>query len=368
MTTLTTTGKIFRDTFNFTGRVNWFTGHMIRTRRQLSDSLKHIDVILEIRDARAPLSTENPILNELLPKNSRKTRIIVFNKVDLSNSNLQNRIKEHFDGLNQPITFTQSSYNGKTTHINHPRHPYQVVKKAAELHLKKNPPPLTSTITFSGQQPNDFIQGRKMEINMMVVGLPNVGKSSLINSIRLGSNKSKIAKTGALPGVTRHIKGFRVSDNPPAFLVDTPGIMIPGNLENNEQAMTLALIGAINEKIVPIQSVADFLLFKLNQLGNTTYVQEICIPDGPIDEIQPILLHICNKLKMFMIGNKPDLDQAAKYFITLFREGKFGPLTLDKISQHQSITTSTPPNSTTTTTIIKENSNSNNTKNNVNLK
>ncbi|KAF2068203.1 hypothetical protein CYY_010473 [Polysphondylium violaceum] len=320
----------FRSSFQYNGRINWFPGHMIKTRKLLKDTLKFIDVVIEIRDSRAPLSTENPILNELLMtnNNNRKSRVIVFNKSDLSNLQLQKRITDYFEdtaaqdkrkGAVAPmIAFTQSHANPSSSH---PRHPLQLLKKAAEMHLKRYPPP-TSYIQSPLQK----------EINMLVVGLPNVGKSSFINSIRSSSHKSKAAKVGALPGVTRNIRGFRACDSPPAYLVDTPGIMIPGNLEDTEKALTLSLLGSISEKIVPLHVVADFLLYKLNQLNNTKYLTAFELdPKKPTDDINELLNHICIKKKMLLTNNEPDLDQAAKYFITQYRDAKFGCFTLDTI-------------------------------------
>eukprot|EP01133_Synstelium_polycarpum_P002257 gene2257-2557_t len=314
----------FRSSFLYGGTINWFPGHMIKAARLLKENLKNIDVILELRDSRAPISSENPILRDLLKEsNAIKTHVVVFNKSDLANHNMQKRLKDYIERHGDVhAAFTQSSSktnSAATQHPSHPRHPLQVVKSAIEWHNARKPP--TKIVK---------------EINMMVIGVPNVGKSSLINAIRKGTGMTSAAKTGALPGVTRHITGFRVSENPPAFLVDTPGIMIPGVQLDHERALTLSLIGAISEKIVPNEVVADFLLYKMNAMRNFSYVKVLEYDGEPTDDIDGLLKFICKKKGLLLKGTQSttqanDFEQASRYFISLFRDGKFGSMTLDKI-------------------------------------
>ncbi|KAM9986960.1 hypothetical protein ACTFIY_011390 [Dictyostelium cf. discoideum] len=359
------------------GKINWFPGHMIKNRRLLVDTLKFIDIVMEVRDSRAPISTENPMLSELLKESSKKktTKFIVLNKNDLSNKHLQSKIKQYFEKqpphqqqqsqLQQPqpqqqqfVEFTQSilteSPQALSIKLNkaNPKHPFQLVKKAVEIHHKLNPPKYKNYLTTQLMRP----------LNVLICGLPNVGKSSFINSVRNASKigNSKSAKVGALPGVTRHISGFVACEDPPIFIVDTPGIMIPGNLDSNETTLTLALLGCITEKIVPIISLSDFLLFKLNSISNFNYLKLIenenikeeenennnnnnnnndnIIPTNldkfsnePTDDINKFLKLLSKRNKMLLPGGLPDLELAAKYFIAQYREGKLGCFTLDKI-------------------------------------
>ncbi|GAM18141.1 hypothetical protein SAMD00019534_013160, partial [Acytostelium subglobosum LB1] len=396
----------FRSVYTFGGKINWFPGHMIKAAKQLRESINKVDVVLEIRDARAPISSGNPLLYDILKQwkdqDGLKSHFIVFNKADLSNHNLQSRIKSHFEQsstsssslplspseLNHQVrvAFTQSSSkqnSAATQHSSHPRHPYQVIKQSVQYHndmlsklQQSNATPASAApVSTSWIDPSKL----KREINMLVIGVPNVGKSSLINAIRTACKLTKAAKTGALPGVTRQFSGFRVSDDPPAFLVDTPGIMIPGVQEDNERALKLALIGAISEKGVSNQDVADYLLFKLNQLNNTTYVKLLDIPDGqPTDRISELLEHVCRHQKFYQTSKTGDatptqssrhssrqssprqqqqhveqqqplqhydFEQASRYFINMYRNGKFGNFCLDKISDGSvaaAATTTTP--------------------------
>ncbi|EFA76861.1 hypothetical protein PPL_09613 [Heterostelium album PN500] len=366
-----TTNQSFRSSFTYGGKINWFPGHMIKATKQLKENIKNVDVVLEIRDSRAPLSTENPLLQDILRQTfkdgAKKTHIVVFNKADMSNHNLQSKIKLYYDqynrltedrAYNKHIAFTQSASktnSAATTHQSHPRHPYQVIKNAVELHRQQQDKLQQQQQQQENNNNNNKIidttiidrKQMKKEINMLVIGVPNVGKSSLINSIRNACRMTKSAKTGALPGVTRNITGFRVSDDPPAFLVDTPGIMIPGVLEDVERALTLSLVGAISEKIVDHTVVADYLLFKMNQMRITTYVTVLKL-DAPTDDINRLLEHICQLKGMYLTNQQQfqqiklnndrlnsnktnDTEQASRYLINLFREGKFGNFTLDKI-------------------------------------
>ncbi|KAN0034459.1 hypothetical protein ACTFIV_000972 [Dictyostelium citrinum] len=376
------------------GKINWFPGHMIKNRKLLVETLKFIDIVMEVRDSRAPISTENPMLSELLKESSKKktTKFIVLNKNDLSNKHLQPKIKQYFEKQqpliqqsnqqsnqqHQFVEFTQSiltqSPQALSTKLNktNPKHPFQLVKKAVEIHHKLNPPKHNNYLTTQSMKP----------LNVLICGLPNVGKSSFINSVRNASKigNSKSAKVGALPGVTRHISGFVACENPSIFIVDTPGIMIPGNLDSNETTLTLALLGCITEKIVPIISLSDFLLFKLNSISNFNYLKLIepivggekeinnteeeveeeenknkkqkknnsnnnnnnnndnIIPTNldkfsnePTDNINEFLKLVSKRNKMLLPGGSPDLELAAKYFIAQYREGRLGCFTLDKI-------------------------------------
>ncbi|KYR02887.1 hypothetical protein DLAC_00363 [Tieghemostelium lacteum] len=303
---------------------------MIKNRYKLKEVMKFIDVVLEIRDARAPLSTQFPFIDELLPKGSNKSRLIVFNKSDLSNQSMLKKFQEKIQSSElqssgvsvHDIEFTQSKFFDNRSSQ---KHPYQILKRAAELHQKRVP-------TNTSYLRTPLLK----EVNMLVVGLPNVGKSSFINAIRSASGRKKSAKMGALPGVTRDINGFRACDNPPAFLVDTPGIMVPGNLEDTNRALTLSLIGAIHEKIVPIEVLADFLLFKLCQLKNFTFLKVLDLDPKFIeihgDNINTLLLELCTKYKLLLPNATPDTTQAAILFISKFREGLYGQFILDQLN------------------------------------
>lgn len=185
----------------------------------------------------------------------------------------------------------------------------------------------------------------------LILGVPNVGKSSLINAIRkqVGRVGKKAAKEGALPGVTRHLSAFQVSNNPPCILLDTPGVMIP-HIENNEQAFKLALVQCVKAfgsgnwaSGFYDQMLADFLLFQLNHHKQYQYVKAFGLPQ-PNDDIEQVLSHIANKVA----GNFEQqdehvqynsLERAALYMLQVFRQGGLGQVTLDDIIEPDSVTT-----------------------------
>lgn len=262
-----------------------------------------------------------------------KKRIIVFNKADLANHHLQSKVIQYFNARNQPIMYLMANGSGGES-----RDPSNIIKLAVSV-LKK----------FSTQNDNNSTEGSVNDsekgkeesskkkyahiqkvYSMMVVGIPNVGKSSIINRIRLSAGKGKSAISGPLPGVTKKVTGFRVNDNPPIYLVDTPGVMPPGNVEDHEQALKLALTGAVKETIVSDYVLADYLLFTLNKFRSTIYVEHFELP-SPCDNIEEVLAGVSKKLKLPNSNGTLDLNAAAKIFVSLYRKGGLGKLTIDQV-------------------------------------
>ncbi|VAI12330.1 unnamed protein product [Triticum turgidum subsp. durum] len=194
------------------GAINWFPGHMAAASRAIRDRLKLADLVIEVRDARIPLSSAN---EDLQPVLSAKRRILALNKKDLANPNIMNLL-----GL--------------------------VELKLREAILKE--PTLL----------------------VMVVGVPNVGKSALINSIHRIANsrfpvndKMKRARVGPLPGVTQDIAGYKIASQPSIYVLDTPGVLVP-SIPDMETGLKLALTGAVKDSVVGEERIAKYLLSLLN--------------------------------------------------------------------------------------------------------
>ncbi|KAJ1922768.1 Mitochondrial GTPase 1 [Tieghemiomyces parasiticus] len=211
----------FRTAFQIERTFNWFPGHMARGLRDMTAKLQTVDLIIETRDARLPLSSINPQFEEFAQE---RNRLIVYNKTDLTTPGTPARIRQALAGVtNAPVVFT----NAKT-----PRTVRSVVSYAA--------------------------------------GMPNVGKSALINALRsAGVGRGNAVTTGRRPGVTQRIHtSVKIHANPPVYVLDTPGLMLP-YVSDPLRALKVALTDGMNTEAMEIEIVADYLLYQLNRQHNT---------------------------------------------------------------------------------------------------
>jgi len=250
-----------------------------------------------------PLSSANPSLEALVDNNAH---VIVFNKVDLADPKYCSIIENNFKTVNKEALFTRSIQGEYNVSNIIPT----CIKLVSQLRsdARKNAP-----------------------LNIMVFGIPNVGKSTLINTLRgihLGKY-DRIAKTGPNPGVTRGVSGFRVSEQPPAFLIDTPGVMIP-RISNNDVGLRLALTGAIKDSIVGAEVLADYLLYILNNFNSKEYAKVLKV--NPHTIIDKLLQEIAIKYNFKLPGNTLDKEASARLFIKKYRLGTYGRFTLDDIT------------------------------------
>ncbi|CAG9310647.1 MTG1 [Blepharisma stoltei] len=277
-------------------KINWFPGHMKKATDEMLKKIKKCDVFIEVRDARIPYSSSNTFIS----KNAiDKPKIVILNKMDLCSVTYTNQLAEKIkDECDKVLLFSAAT----NQNIN-------LILDA----VKKIVPPKFKTVGSW----------------MMIGGVPNVGKSSIINSLRrkskaFNSNK-EVATTGPEPCVTRGVQGFKVSMNPLLYVIDTPGIMLP-RLDNAEKAIRLALIGAIRDDVVGADVICDYLLFCLNKHRMFDYVKKYDLP-GPTDVLEEVLLHLQKKYHW-------DDQALCKAVIKHFREGKLGRITLDRINEY----------------------------------
>ncbi|KAL9642559.1 hypothetical protein ABK040_011125 [Willaertia magna] len=300
--------------------VNWFPGHMAKSIRLIKERLDYIDYILEVRDSRLPLSSKNKTMNEIFKE---KKKIIIFNKCDLISQQSQKIITNYFEQLNSlqlNNTLQNTLQNNPNTTILFTSAKENInVNKIVETCLQKNPiNKKFKTI------PHTFL----------IAGIPNVGKSSIINKL---INKKK-AKEGALPGVTRNLGFFPMNTNKNCLLLDTPGIFQP-DIDSNEQGFKLALINAVPDKLfgsvdssslsdINLFPLIDYLLFQLNKNYCFDYVNLFDCKE-PLMNTDLFLEFVCKKLKMYAGGGQLDLNKAMVYLLKLFRTGKLGKINLD---------------------------------------
>ncbi|KAF3428399.1 hypothetical protein E2986_07829 [Frieseomelitta varia] len=306
----------FRDSFNIATKdiLRWFPGHMGKGIKQMQKQLKNIDCLIEVHDARVPISGHYADFTNTL--SGIKPHIFVLNKMDLTNMKFKNSIIETLNqkGLSN-ILFT----NFKD----------EKCKGAAKLL------PLAQKLI---KESNRYNRSQESSFQIMIIGVPNVGKSSLINRLRNNIlHKSSAAHVGAIAGITRSVSTrIKVSENPDIYILDTPGILAP-RVDDVHTGLKLALIGCMQDHLVGPEMLADFLLFWLNKQKRFEYVEKLELTE-PHDSISHVLVYIAAKFKKTLrVKNydgkmiiKPDLRFAAEYFLSLFRKGQLGYYCLDE--------------------------------------
>ncbi|KAK3815435.1 MAG: P-loop containing nucleoside triphosphate hydrolase protein [Benniella sp.] len=251
-----------------------------------------------------PLASIN---HKFEPIAQRKDRLIVYNKTDLAHPDTEAAITKAFKEFKgQDVVFTNANEDTNVKGI------IQYLAKKARVSGTASEKELTTTV--------------------MVVGMPNVGKSSLINSLRrIGVNKGKAAPTGAVPGITRTVAGtIKVLDSPKVYLIDTPGVMIP-HIPDPISAIKVALTGAISDHLSDEEVIVDYLLFQLNQRQDYSYMQLYNIKE-PTDDIRVFLPQVAKYIGALKKGGEYNLAAAAQFLLKQYRIGKLGRFTLDDIS------------------------------------
>ncbi|KAM6266032.1 mitochondrial ribosome-associated GTPase 1 [Porphyrio hochstetteri] len=305
----------FRERFDFGGRdvASWFPGHMAKGLRQMRASLRRADCLIEVHDARIPLSGRNPVLQEVL---GIRPHILVLNKMDLADPRQQPTILERLKQQGCPhVVFVDCQH---------------------DVNVKKIVPLVTKLVDSSPR----FHRAESTEYNILVIGVPNMGKSSLINSLRrLHLKKGKATIVGGEPGITKAVlTKIQVCEKPLMYLVDTPGVL-PPKLGDVETGMKLALCGAIRDHLVGEDIMADYLLYTLNKQQQFRYVQRYGLAEA-CDDIEPVLKRVAfaqgrtQKVKMLTgTGNVNvtmlNYPAAAYEFLRDFRAGCLGRVTLD---------------------------------------
>ena len=208
--------------------INWYPGHMAKAKREIQEKIKYVDMIIEIRDARIPLSSENPLLKQII---NNKPTLIVLSKADKAEKQETEKWKSYFKSQGKEV-LALNLLNDNVSAI---------ISNACQDIMKEKIAKLKAKGLLN------------VEIKAMVLGIPNVGKSTLINSV----SKRKIAKIADKPGVTRNLQWIKISKQ--VSLLDTPGVLWP-KLEDQNSAYLLAVTGAINDEILPIDSVVRFAL------------------------------------------------------------------------------------------------------------
>ena len=274
----------------------WFPGHMTKAMRQMKEDIKLIDLIIELLDARIPLSSRNPEIDNL---GQNKARLVLLNKADLADEKQNNKWIEYFKKKGIVALKINSKNKQGIKEINNAVN--IACKEKIERNLKRG------------------IKNRP--IRAMVVGIPNVGKSTFINAYA-GKN---CAKTGNKPGVTKGKQWIRLNKN--LELLDTPGVLWP-KFDDQKIGMHLAFIGSMNDNILDVSELA-FQLIKLLENLYPNAIKDRNSIEGD-DNILQIMYQIAEVRGCKLKGNQPDLDKTSKIVLDDFRSGKLGRITLDR--------------------------------------
>lgn len=278
--------------------INWFPGHMKKTLNMFSEQLKQVDLVIEILDARIPLSSKNPEVEKLV---KHKKRIIVLNKMDLVDKNDFFKWEKYFlenDLADKIIPMSvEKGFNIKELRT-------EIDKMYQEKLIKMKKKGLIKT-----------------EIKAMVVGIPNVGKSKFINKI---STKSK-AGVGNLPGFTRGRQWITVNNK--FYLLDTPGVLWP-KFDNHEVATNLAITGSIKDDILSLEEIALILIDKIKKYGLINNILEAY--DMPKKEYKDNHILLKDIEKRLLIHTKEyDYEKVSQKLLRDYRTGKLGRFFLE---------------------------------------
>ena len=278
--------------------INWYPGHMARARREIAESVKLVDVVIEIIDARIPIASRNPILNEII---GDRPRIVVLNTADLADSDANKKWVQKLKSNNQTAIIADSN-KGKGVN--------DVVEAALSL--------------MKDKIEKQSAKGRTgISIKAMIVGIPNVGKSTFINKIA-GKQTAEVSNK---PGVTRKNQWVRLNDK--IQLLDTPGVLWP-KFDNAITARHLAYIGTIKDEILDVEELALSLLEELVLKYKKNVYERYKIDENFTYEMTVELMEeIGRKRGCLVRGGEVDYTKVANIILDDFRTGKIGLITLE---------------------------------------
>lgn len=281
--------------------IQWYPGHMTKAKRMMEENIQLVDVVIEMLDARVPYSSRNP---EFIKIAKNKPRIVLLNKIDLADDVMTRRWTKILKDEGAAVV-TVNSKDGKGMNSVLP-----ACKEVCKEKIERN--------KARG------IIGRP--VRAMVVGIPNVGKSTFINKL-VGKAS---AKTGNKPGVTKGKQWIKIKSD--FELLDTPGLLWP-RFEDQKVGVALALIGSIKEQLLDARE----LTFHMIELMRTHYKQQFLnkydVEDMENKELMTILEEATLLRKILKTGGVPDTDRMALILLEEFRNGKFGKVTIDTIDE-----------------------------------
>ena len=278
--------------------IQWYPGHMAKARRQLRENLKTVDLVIEALDARAPASSLNPDFDDLF---SHKTRFYILNKADLADPNITANWLDHFKRKEiDAVSFSAVSGNIQF--------------------LKKRILDCAAAILKRCEE-----RGMHKTLRCAIVGIPNVGKSAILNRL---SGEKKL-KEGNRPGVTKSLQWARIDEH--LEIMDTPGLLWP-KFENEQTGAVVALIGSIKLDILDEEALAFYLLGRLKNTAPGLLKERYHLAELDKNDFE-LLEDICRKRGFLLRGGAYDTERGAKTLLDEFKNGKLGRLSLEKPEQ-----------------------------------
>ena len=277
--------------------INWYPGHMAKTKREIKELIDTIDIVISLVDARVPISSYIKDLNDFI---KNKKVIIVFNKYDLCDKNKTNEFIKYYEDKSFEVVTCDSKNSND----------YKKIISVCEDLMKD--------INIKRKEKGLLPKKAKC----LIIGVPNVGKSTLINKI-VGK---KVANVGNKPGVTKNLSTLRINDK--IDLVDSPGILWP-KLDNDELALNLASMGIIKEEILPIDKVAVHILKKLNSSYKEILFKELGIKEFDLDDIVNMYEIISKYKNIPFKDGEADYDRVSTLILNLVRNETIKNITFD---------------------------------------
>ncbi|XP_067929126.1 mitochondrial ribosome-associated GTPase 1-like [Watersipora subatra] len=292
----------------------WFPGHMFKGLQKMQQKIGDMDCVIEVHDARIPFSGRNPLFSRHA---KMRPHILVLSKIDMVDSKSLRWLRANSDKLScNAVIF--ADMNNKTDVAAH-----QILDETMQV--------LENSDRYAHRIKEDAF-------NLLIMGIPNVGKSSLINFLRNSTlrKKGKSTRVGASPGVTRAVlEKIRISDEPPMFLYDTPGIVSP-RVESADVALKLAACNTVKSSVIGEEMICDFILYHLNKNNILRYVKLYGM-EQPSDEILEVLRAIAvreDKFTKHTIAGQyqmlPNFKFACDRMLKDFNHGKLGSLNFDR--------------------------------------
>lgn len=274
--------------------INWYPGHMAKTKRQLSDQLKMVDLVIELCDARLPYSSRNPDLNRML---EGKKRLLMMNKADLADSEMNLRWLRYFQMQGEDV------------------------RLCSALQVRKGDAIAAIANAVKEKTEKAAAKGIRKTVRVMVAGVPNVGKSTYINRLHGGS----IATTGDRPGVTRSSQWIKI--DPYLELLDTPGLLWP-RLDDQTAARRLCYIGSVKDEILDLQALAMHLLEDMVVAKPESVMDRFHLKDPSLRGLA-LMEEVCRGRGFLLKGGSYDYDRCASIVLDEFRSGKLGQISLE---------------------------------------